>query len=253
MAIPTNFKELQQELGISDLAATFADIVHMSALGANTVDVFSMLTQRIVEILPVKACGILLIDVNHTLQVVGSSEHSAHLLDLYQLQNNSGPCMEAYQTGNVVSDTQLSDTGVWPAFAQLARSLNFTAVYAIPLSRRSQVLGALNLFCESELTQRNLTLAQVLADAATVALLQADPKNDEIVVVRNTASTISSRNAIEQAKGVLSQRYSIDMNDAYRRIQKVSAQHQMGIVELAAHIAHRTVSDTISLALDNAK
>jgi hypothetical protein len=152
-----------------------------------------------------------------------------------------------------VSDTQLSDTGVWPAFAQLARSLNFTAVYAIPLSGRSQVLGALNLFCESELTQRNLTLAQVLADAATVALLQADPKNDEIVVVRNTASTISSRNAIEQAKGVLSQRYSIDMNDAYRRIQKVSAQHQMGIVELAAHIAHRTVSDTISLALDNAK
>jgi hypothetical protein len=161
--------------------------------------------------------------------------------------------MEAYQTGNVVSDTQLSETGSWPAFAQLARSLNFSAVYAIPLSGRSQVLGALNLFCESELTPRNLTLAQVLADAATVALLQADPKNDEIVVVRNTASTISSRNAIEQAKGVISQRFSVDMNEAYRRIQRVAAQHQMGIVELAAHISNRTLSDSLSIALDNTK
>jgi hypothetical protein len=252
MAMSTNFKELQQELGISDLAATFADIVHMSALGSNTVDVFSMLTLRIVEILPVEACGILLADVNHTLQVVGSSHHSAHQLDLYQLQSNSGPCMQAYETGEVVADTQLSPTGQWAEFARLATELGFAAVYAIPLAGRSQILGALNLFCNTPLSERDLTLAQVLSDAATVALLQADPKNDEIVVVRNTASTISSRNALEQAKGVLSQRYDIDMNAAYRRIQAVATTHQLGIVELSTAIANRTISDSIADALNNA-
>jgi hypothetical protein len=252
MTMSTNFKELQHELGISDLAATFADIVHMSALGSNTVDLFSMLTLRIVEILPVEACGILLADVNHTLQVVGSSHHSAHQLDLYQLQSNSGPCMQAYETGAVVVDTQLSPTGQWAEFARLAKELGFTAVYAIPLAGRSQILGALNLFCNTPLSDRDLTLAQVLSDAATVALLQADTKNDEIVVVRNTASTISSRNALEQAKGVVSQRYDIDMNAAYRRIQSVATTRQLGIVELSMAIANRTISNEITTALNNA-
>lgn len=252
MIISSRFKELQRDLGISDLAATFADMSSMIASGSNTVDVFALLTQRIVELLPVRASGILLVDANSLLQVVGSSDHSAHQLDLYQLQNHSGPCLTACATGELVTDTELSANGPWPSFSALAREHHFSSVYALPLSGRKQVLGALNLFCDQPLSDRELTLARVLADSAAVALLQADPRNDAVVIARNTQSSIQSRNVIEQAKGVLSQRYSIDMNEAFRRIQTVAGAENIGIVELATHIAERTISDSVVRALNNA-
>lgn len=250
--ISTQFKELQRELGISDLAATFADISHMIANGSNSVDVFTLLTQRIVEVLPVQASGILLVDVNHILQVVGSSDHSAHLLDLYQVQNQSGPCLESCSTGQLVMDVELTPEGPWPEFAALARELNFSAVYAIPLVAGEKVFGALNLFCTEPLSGRDATLARALADVATLALLQADPLSDATIITRNLQTSISSRNVIEQAKGVLSQRFTIDMNEAFRRIEQVAVQHHLGIVDLADRITQRTISDDIARALNNA-
>lgn len=243
---------LSQQLGISDVAATFVDLVHMTASGASTVDVFSTLAARCIEIIPIEASGILLFDVDHGLQVIGSSSHSAHLLDLFQVQNDNGPCLACCRDGKMVSDTELSPNGPWPQFSALARNHGFTAVYAIALKAKEHVLGALNLFSTRELTEKELLLAQALTDVATIAFLQADPDQDAFVLARQHNTALIARNTMEQAKGVLCQRYTIDLDQAYTRILRVASSLNMGVVQLSTAIVNRTIDSDTSSALDNA-
>jgi len=71
----------------TQLAITLIDITRAVTQGAETIEIFTSLAEKCVDLLPVKAAGILLRDVTGTLQVIGASSPSAHLLDLFQVQN----------------------------------------------------------------------------------------------------------------------------------------------------------------------
>lgn len=70
-----------------ELAATLVEITKSVTRGAETIEIFTLLAEKCVRLLPVSAAGILLRDVGGTLQVIGASSPSAHLLDLFQVQN----------------------------------------------------------------------------------------------------------------------------------------------------------------------
>ena len=152
----------------AELAVTLIEITRSVTQGAETIEIFTELAEKCVGLLPVSAAGILLRDVSGTLQVIGASSPSAHLLDLFQVQNEEGPCLECTMTGIGVSDIELSATGPWPRFSELARAQEFTAVYALPLRSRDVTVGALNLFAREQLSPGRLVVAQALADAATL-------------------------------------------------------------------------------------
>jgi GAF domain-containing protein len=223
----------------SQLAAAFVDLARSVNDGKDMVEVFSMLAERCVAVLSVAACGILVIDPLGELEVIGSSNHSAHLLDLFQVQNVEGPCLQCCDTGEVVSDTELSATGQWPGFSTEAREQGYLAVYAVPLAARGVVVGALNLFAHEPIRDDEIVVAQALADAATIALLQADPHEDALVVTRRLHMVIEERNTIEQAKGVLSQRFSIDAEDAFVQLRRAGERTGTRLVDVAMSVVTR--------------
>jgi hypothetical protein len=231
------------------LASTLIEITHSVTHGAETIDIFSDLAERCVEILPVSGAGILLRDALGTLQVIGASSASAHLLDLFQVQNHEGPCLECSTTGQAVTDEELSAQGPWPEFAQLARAQNFTAVYALPLRSRDLTVGALNLFAETILTQGQLTIAQALADSATLSLLQVDPEVDLQIVIRRIHVAVESKNTVEQAQGMIAQRFSIDIEQAFIRLREASRQTQMTLVQVATAVVQRDATSPVSRLL----
>jgi hypothetical protein len=69
----------------TELAVTFIEVTRSVTQGAETVEIFTELAEKCVRLLPVSAAGILLRDVEGTLQVIGASSPSAHLLDLFQV------------------------------------------------------------------------------------------------------------------------------------------------------------------------
>jgi len=89
------------------LARTFVDLAQSLSRGQDSYEVLSMLSERCVEVLPVKASGILITDQSGVLQVIAASSPSAHLLDLFQIQNEEGPCFECCKNGEAISDTKL--------------------------------------------------------------------------------------------------------------------------------------------------
>lgn len=224
------------------LAGAFVDLARLVNEGRDMVEVFSMLAERCVAVLSVSACGILIVDSSGELEVIGSSNHSAHQLDLFQVQNVEGPCLQCCRTGDAVLDAELSETGPWPGFARAARKQGFAAVYAVPLSARGVVVGALNLFATLPLRDEEIAVAQALADAATIALLQADPHEDAVVVTRRLHVIVEERNTIEQAKGVLAQRFNIDAEAAFLQLRLAGERTGTRLIDVATSVVNRDTS-----------
>lgn len=233
----------------SQLAAAFVDLARSVNDGKDMVEIFSMLAERCVQLLPVSACGILVIDPRGELEVIGSSNHSAHLLDLFQVQNVEGPCLRCCRSGEAVLDDALDLDGPWPGFARAAREQGYLAVYALPLAARGVVVGALNMFAETPIGDDEVTVAQALADAATIALLQADPHDDAVVVTRRLHLVVEERNTIEQAKGVIAQRFSIDADAAFAQLRLAGERTQSRLIDVATAVVTRDSSHRASQLL----
>lgn len=227
------------------LAQTLIDVTKAIARGSDAIEVFGALAERCVTLIPVSAAGMLLRDLSGSLQVVGASSRAAHLLDLFQLQNQEGPCLECCETGLPVLDDELSATGPWPNFAESARSHGFTSVYALPLRSRGLTVGALNLFAEESLDARRIDIGQAFADAATLSLMQVNAELDYQLVVRSIHVVIESRNTVDQAQGMIAQRYSISVEEALIRLRESAEQAGLSLVQTATLIVERDPTFTL--------
>jgi GAF domain-containing protein len=80
---------------------------------------------------------------------VAASTEQARVVELFQIQNDEGPCLDCYRTGQtvIVSDIR-SDLAAsrWPRFAAATLEAGYAGVHAIPMRLRDQVIGTLNLF-----------------------------------------------------------------------------------------------------------
>ena len=233
----------------ADVAAALIELANATVASDDTVGLFTLLSNRAVELLDIDAAGVLLVGPTGNLMAIGSSNHSAHLLDLFQIQTEQGPCMQCCLTGEPVVDTDLDNDGPWPLFAQTAREWGYQAVYALPLTARGQALGALNLFTTTPLSTGAIALGQALADIATLGLIQADPGHDAEVVARALHRAMESRIAVEQAKGVLAVRFGEDADAAFNRMLAAANATGVTVGSLAASVVNRTTDTAADQAL----
>lgn len=231
--------DMSDVAGDVQVARMFIDLTSVIASGAETIEIFAELAQKCVVLLPVSAAGILLRDVSGDLQVIGASSPTAHLLDLFQVQNEEGPCLECLETGEQVFDIDLGSTGRWPRFSALARGQQFTSVYALPLRSRHVTVGALNLFATSPLDPDRVLVAQALADAATLSLLQIDPQTDNQIMIQRIQRAIEDRNTLDQARGMITQRFGVDPETALTRLVQVARQVGAPLTDVARAVVRR--------------
>lgn len=84
------------------LAQTFVELADTLVGGFDLMEFLHMLTERCVELLEVDAAGLLLADARGALQLVAASTEQARVAELFQLQNDEGPCLDSYRTGQPV-------------------------------------------------------------------------------------------------------------------------------------------------------
>ena len=131
------------------LAQTFVELADTLVGGFDLMEFLHMLTERCVELLDASAAGLLLADGRGALRLVAASTEQARLAELFQIQNDEGPCLDCFRSGAavIVSDISSPDAAArWPSFSAQAREMGFAAVHAIPMRLRDQVIGTLNLF-----------------------------------------------------------------------------------------------------------
>ncbi|MEV0070129.1 MULTISPECIES: GAF and ANTAR domain-containing protein [unclassified Amycolatopsis] len=225
------------------LVDTFVELADTLTDDFDVIDFLHLLAARSVALLPVDAAGILLAGPSGGLQLVASSDEHVRLLELFQLQRDEGPCLDAFRTHTPVSapDLALDDAG-WPAFAAAAVGHGFHSVHALPMRLRSEVIGALNLFSArpGELSRENLQVARAMVDVATIGLLQARSIQQHEVLVEQLQTALSSRVVIEQAKGFIAERLNVEMDEAFTVLRRFARGNSRKLSLVAADVVNRS-------------
>ena len=222
------------------LAAAFVEMADTLVTGFDVADFLHGLADRCVQLLEVEAAGLLLADPRGSLELVASSNEQSRLVELFQLQNDQGPCLECYRSGAPVFEADLAAAAQrWPLFAPAAADAGFAAVQALPMRLRDQVIGAMNVFMRApgRLDETGLLVAQALADVATIGLLHERSLRHQEILAEQLQGALNSRVAIEQAKGVLAERLGLDMDQAFRLLRDQARTQNRRLAELASAVA----------------
>jgi GAF domain-containing protein len=225
-------------------ATTFVEIVDTLVDDFDVIDVLTVLTARCVELLEAAAAGILLADDDGQLRVVAASTEQIGLLELFQIQNDRGPCLDCYHSGKVVAHADMSGLSPWPEFAAESVSAGFPSVCAVPLRLKNMVLGCLNLFMSDTvaLSDADIALAQALADVASIAMIHDQATRDAAIREGQLRHALESRIAIEQAKGMIAERGGVDMDTAFARLRSFSRAKNRGLTEVAEALVAGSIS-----------
>lgn len=206
----------------SELAQTFVSLADTLVAEYDIVDVLQTLTEQTSHILEAADAGILLPGPSGDLTVVASTSERSHLVSLLQTRADEGPCVEAYETGDVVSVDDIAATSArWPTFAANAAGLGYRSMYAIPMRFQDETIGSLNLFRDrvGPLPAGDRAVGKALTDIATVSLVQERALREANIARDQLQRALESRVVIEQAKGVIAHREQVDMDEAFSRLR----------------------------------
>jgi transcriptional regulator with GAF, ATPase, and Fis domain len=210
----------------------------------DVIEFLHFLTERCVEFSAVDEAGVMLAAPSGRLQAVASSSERSRLLELFELQNRDGPCLDAYRAGTVVSSADLAlDRDRWPTFAPRALEVGFTAVHSVPLKLRDDVIGALNLLRieAGSVAERDAKVLRALSDIATVGILQERLLSQSAPNASGLQTALASRILIEQAKGVLAERNDLQMDDAFDKLRTYARHNDLRLTDVATGVINRTI------------
>jgi GAF domain-containing protein len=218
------------------LAEAFVEIADTLVDDFDLIEFLHMVTVRTAELLDVSAAGLLLSDQHGQLQFMAASDEATTLLELFQVQNHEGPCLDAFLTRTPVVNADLREAADrWPLFAPRAAQGGFRSVHAIPLRLRSEVIGALNLFGveAGALGPDDVRIVQALADVATIGLLQERAIHRGEVLTEQLQAALNSRVVIEQAKGALARIHGVGVDEAFELLRTHARRNHRRLSELA--------------------
>jgi transcriptional regulator with GAF, ATPase, and Fis domain len=223
----------------------FVELADTLVASFDALDFLHTLTEHTVDLLDADAAGVILGDERAQLRVVASTSHRAEMLELFELQSSAGPCLDCFNTGRPVTNVDLATAqSRWPLFSSAAIHAGFRSTHALPLRLRDRVIGAMNVFCvdRAVLSADDIDLGQALADVATIGLLHERAVRESELLAEQLQTALNTRVLIEQAKGVLSARAHVDVDDAFQIMRRASRRTQRPLRELAAGVLDGSVT-----------
>jgi transcriptional regulator with GAF, ATPase, and Fis domain len=218
------------------VSAALVELADTLVVDFDIADFLHTLAVRCVELLDVQAAGVMVSDQHGHLRVMASSSERAHLVELFEVESDEGPCVESFATGQPVSDTDLRvvDTR-WARFSHRAGQAGFAAVHAVPMRLRDEVIGVLNLFSiqTGSLTADDAFLGRALANVTTIGLLQQRAINHRDMVAEQLQGALNSRVVIEQAKGAVSAIAGVLPDEAFELMRRHARSSNLRLVDVA--------------------
>ncbi len=234
---------MSREHDLLTACVEFADTLSASY---DVVDTAQHLADRCVELVEAEEAGIMLADRDGALCHIASSCDSVRVIDLFELEQHSGPNLDTYESGLAAHrDLRKSSHNAWPAFATRARKAGFSSVSVLPMRLRSETIGTLGLFSSASgpLDSSEQLVAQAFADIATIGILQQRALGDGRVAVSQLENALDSRVVIEQAKGILSERRGISIDDAFTLLRGYARDHNASLHAAAKCVIDHALGD----------
>jgi len=156
------------------LLATFVELADTLAEDYDRTEFLHRLAVHCARLFGGPAAGIMLVGPGGEVELAASSSRESAVVELFQLQTATGPCLDCIATEEPVRVPDLAaESDRWPEWSAVALTQGFRSVYATPMRLRDQTIGALNLFGTESgfLSEHDLNVVRTLTDIATIGIL----------------------------------------------------------------------------------
>ena len=218
------------------LTRAFIQLADTMVEDYDLVELLQQLVEGCIVLVDSGSAGVLLDDQRGALQVLASSSEQIRLLELFQIQADSGPCVEAFRTGvSVLVPDLAAEASRWPEFSRAAAELGVASVHALPLRLRAHIIGAIGLFGTEigPIDPTDLRAAQALADMAAIGILHQRALQQSEILNEQLQNALNSRVIIEQAKGVLAGHALVSMDTAFGLLRSYARTNNLRLVAVA--------------------
>lgn len=219
-----------------------AQLVAAAFIDLASVDPQPHLCSVSAELMEVSSAGVTLMSGAHSGPVCSSNERATDLESL-QFTLGEGPCRDAFESGELVSEPDLRDQrhGRWSNFTPSALELGASSVFAFPLVAGRTRIGVLTLYPEAAgaLTDRQAEDGPVVAAAVARTLLAIQSRADSLLLAEMLVDGQSHRAEVHQASGMLSVQLGVSVNEALLRLRAHAFATDRPIEEVAADVVAR--------------
>jgi GAF domain-containing protein len=231
------------EISLEDVRQALVELGRLRFGEASLEDAIREVVQTTHSMFDVDGAGLMLADASqHLRNVAASDDRFAHLEEL-QVRHQEGPCIEAFDTKELVSATDLGESGRWPLFSEAAVDRDIRAVLASPLPYNQDAVGVVAVLSErsrpwSPANELALLAFTDLAALLIASIIQGEQQSE---VAGQLQGALNSRQQIEQAKGILMGTRGIPARTAYEHLRAKARSERRKLAEVCAEIVRDAV------------
>jgi len=159
--------------------------------------------------------------------------------DRLQYECGQGPCLQAVHSPTPVLSNDLTVEDRWPRWAPRAvEEVGVRSVVSLQLFTSRQSFGSLNLYARQpgSYSGHDVMVAEEVAAQLAVAIAASRD-------IEQRSAAMATRTVIGQAQGVLMERYSLQPEQAFAYLRRVSQHQNRKLAEVAAELVRtRTLS-----------
>ena len=158
--------------------------------------------------------------------------------DELQYQLGHGPCMDAGRAGSLFVVDDMTTDERWPDYARYAAERGVRSSLSVPLPFQGASIGALNNYATSPRAfgEADVALGEEVAAFVAIAVGNAEAAARATDDVANMRQAMISRSVIEQAKGILMERYKITAGQAFTLLTHASQRSNVKLREIAEEL-----------------
>jgi GAF domain-containing protein len=158
--------------------------------------------------------------------------------DELQYQRGYGPCLDAGRSGEVFLVEDMAEEQRWPDYAAHVIRLGVRSSLSIPLPFQGVSIGALNNYATrpGAFGPGDVPLGQEVAAFVAIAVGNAEAAARATDDVDNMRRAMASRAVIEQAKGILMERYKVTSEQAFTLLTHASQRSNVKLRDISEEL-----------------
>jgi GAF domain-containing protein len=158
--------------------------------------------------------------------------------DELQYERGYGPCLDAGRSGTVFLVADMSTEKRWPDYAAHAAGLGVGSSLSIPLPFQGATIGALNMYAGRvrAFGEPDVSAGEEVAAFVAIAVGNAEAAARATDDVANMRKAMASRAVIEQAKGILMERYKVTAEQSFTLLTHASQRSNVKLREVAEEL-----------------
>jgi hypothetical protein len=214
------------------LSARFGDVARLLQAEADLEAMLDEMVAAAIRLIPgAQEASISLVRAHRHVTSEHASSELARTVDEVQAEVAQGPGLDTIYEQRTVRVPDMRTEQRWPTYARRAHELGVGSMLSFQLFVAGDNLGALNLFSRDTdaFTEESAQVGLVFASHAAVAYAGARK-------LGHLALAVDARDLIGQAKGILSERYTISGDQAFVVLLRLSQTGHRKLNDLAREL-----------------